>query len=271
MCQLLTKRVAVSALCPVCELEEETILHCLFTCHHVHLCWDRVGIGTQIPVNHNFLSWMALLFEKLEVEMKAMVATLCWAIWNARNELVWKRKRVAEISWPGFYAGDGAEQWSYPPENSVKINVDAALFDDGNRAGVGVLLRDAKGLFIEGFTRMFQEALDPALVEAMGVREALSWLKRRPRQQAFVETDCLTVVQALRSQVKMISLFGIVISECKCILQELKNVSICFIKRSAYMVAHCVVRASILHPDRSFNLRDVPTDLLPYLVAEFVG
>ncbi|XP_060969924.1 uncharacterized protein LOC133037116 [Cannabis sativa] len=211
-----------------------------------------------------------------------------------RNELVWKQKRVGasdivasarnyldqwrnaqksqiEISWPGFQAGDGAEQWVCPPENSVKINVDAALFDNGNRAGVGVVIRDANGLFIDGFVRMFYEALDPTLVETMGVREALSWLKRSPRQQAFVETDCLTVVQAIRSQVKMISLFGIVISECKVLIQELKNVSICFVKRSANMVAHTLPRASILYLDRSFSLGDVPTDLLPYLVVEFAG
>ncbi|XP_060959242.1 uncharacterized protein LOC115700001 [Cannabis sativa] len=168
-------------------------------------------------------------------------------------------------------AGDGAEHLICPPKNSVKINVDATLFEDGARAGVGVVARDNKGLFIEGFTKVFNEALDLALVEAMGVREALSWLKEKMWQRVLIETDCLTVVQALCSHVKMISLFGNVINECKSVLKELRNVSIYFVKRSADMVAHSLARVFILFPDRIFSFGDVPTELLPYLVAEFVG
>uniref|UniRef100_A0A803PEE1 Reverse transcriptase domain-containing protein n=1 Tax=Cannabis sativa TaxID=3483 RepID=A0A803PEE1_CANSA len=196
---------------------------------HFSTFWKQLW-ALRIPPKLKNLIWRS-----------GMVATLCWAIWNARNELVWKRKRVG-ASDIVVSARNYLDQWRNAQKSQTEISWPG-----------------------------FQETLDPALVEAMGVRGALSWLKRRPRQQTFVETDCLTVVQALRSQVKMISLFGIVISECKCLLRELKNVSICFIKRSANMVAHCLARASILYPDRSFSLGDVPTDMLPYLVAEFAG
>uniref|UniRef100_A0A803PTW6 Uncharacterized protein n=1 Tax=Cannabis sativa TaxID=3483 RepID=A0A803PTW6_CANSA len=107
---------------------------------------------------------------------------------------------------------------------------DATLFEEETWSGVGVVVRDDKGLFIEGFARVFNEASNSALAEAMRVREALSWLKKRRWQQVFVETDCLTVVQALRSHVKMISLFGMVVYD--------------YIKFCSSQLFHCYVHSN---------------------------
>ena len=66
----------------------------------------------------------------------------------------------------------------------------------------------------------------------------------------------------------MVSLVGDVIKECRYILKDLSMSKIIFVKRSSNIVAHSFVRASLSYHDCIFSLEDVPTELLPYLVAD---
>uniref|UniRef100_A0A803Q518 RNase H type-1 domain-containing protein n=1 Tax=Cannabis sativa TaxID=3483 RepID=A0A803Q518_CANSA len=166
---------------------------------------------------------------------------------------------------------DGAEQWVKPEVNSIKINVDAAIFEEQNRFGVAWVIRDHNGLLLNALTKLFIGSTHPTVVEAISFREALSWLKTHPVHTAIIETDCLLVVQALRSTIHTSSLFGEIISDCKVLLTQVSNVSFNFVKRSANVVAHEFARASMLHPDRVFSMGNIPTELLPCVVAEFEG
>uniref|UniRef100_A0A803P7F6 RNase H type-1 domain-containing protein n=1 Tax=Cannabis sativa TaxID=3483 RepID=A0A803P7F6_CANSA len=100
----------------------------------------------------------------------------------------------------------------------------------------------------------------PELAEAIGVREALSWIKANGWQQVTLESDCLLVIQAIRSPLIMIFSFGSVIQECKALLLELGNVLIYFVKRSSNSVAHSFARAFSFYPDRVFSMEDAPTE-----------
>uniref|UniRef100_A0A803NF85 RNase H type-1 domain-containing protein n=1 Tax=Cannabis sativa TaxID=3483 RepID=A0A803NF85_CANSA len=66
-------------------------------------------------------------------------------------------------------------------------------------------------MLVQGKTLLFTGSASPELAESIGIREALSWIKSHGWQYATLETDCLTVVQALRSSTDMISPFGQVI------------------------------------------------------------
>uniref|UniRef100_A0A803NFE6 Reverse transcriptase domain-containing protein n=1 Tax=Cannabis sativa TaxID=3483 RepID=A0A803NFE6_CANSA len=214
MTHLRTKRVEVSLLCPFCQSANETTLHCLVTCQVITLAWNRVGIGTQVAEDTSFLDWCSAAFS---------VYLNQWR--NAQNSLI-------ESSENGFIPGDGLEHWVSPIHNSVKINVDAALFESNHSFGFGMVLRDSRGVLVHGRTVLKQGDVNPALAEAMGVREALSWIKTLPLHQCVLETDSLVVVQAIRSSIDMISLFGLVIKDCKELLATLRNVSIYLVKRS---------------------------------------
>uniref|UniRef100_A0A803NTF1 RNase H type-1 domain-containing protein n=1 Tax=Cannabis sativa TaxID=3483 RepID=A0A803NTF1_CANSA len=123
-----------------------------------------------------------------------------------------------ESSQIGLVAEDGAEQWCVPFGDIIKVNVDAAIFGESHSFGVGMVAHDSHGFLLEGCTQLFQGVVRPEIVEAIGVLEALSWIKRNQWQEVFLETDCLVVVQALRSSVAMLSLFGSIIEECENLL-----------------------------------------------------
>lgn len=247
--QLITKRVVMNASCPVSGMAAKTIIHCLVTCRDVQQCWNRVGIGTQNIADADFLGWSVTKFEILPTRQKCLLVMVCLAIWGARNELVWQNRRSPILNivtsaighldqWQsaqkfknespnsGLQQGDGAERWSVPVSNSIKVNVDAALFEEERKYVIGMVVRDNKGLLQEGCTKLFRGKTDVAIVEAMGVREALSWLKNHPGSMATVETDCLTVIQAIRSSVDMVSVFGTIIQECKTLLNDMSNVTL---------------------------------------------
>ncbi|XP_060959389.1 uncharacterized protein LOC115700161 [Cannabis sativa] len=218
---------------------------------------NRVGISTISDSSIPFLDWCTSVKCKLNAEKKSLVAAVCWAIWSARNELVWKGKTT--------------QHWSPPLANSIKVNVDAALFDDGRSFGSGLVARDDRGWLVEGRTILVLNKVEPIFAEAISVKEALTWIKLKQWHHVTMESDCLGVVQALRSSICMISLFGQVIQSCKNLLADLSTVEVIFVKRFANLVAHRFVRVSKLYPDRTFSMESVPTDLLPYLVTEFVG
>uniref|UniRef100_A0A803NKP8 RNase H type-1 domain-containing protein n=1 Tax=Cannabis sativa TaxID=3483 RepID=A0A803NKP8_CANSA len=294
MIQLRTKRVEVSSVCPVCNSQEESIFHALVGCPAAALCWNRVGIGTAASQQNTFFDWCASKFLVCDADQKKLIVALCWSIWNARNDKVWNNKTSSVESivfsaqpylnqWltahssnvifpsPGLIPGDGAEQWQPPHEDSIKVNVDAALFSNTTQFGIGFVICNAQGVLIEGVTKLFNGSTTPELVEAMGVKEALSWIKRNQPCKVILETDCLVFIQALRSSIEMIFMFGQVVKDCKVLLKELKSVSIFFIRRSTNKVAHSFARASLFYPDCTFNMGSVPIDLLPVLVAEVIG
>ncbi|KAM6591645.1 hypothetical protein CsatA_014250 [Cannabis sativa] len=239
LAQLASKFVPVNTRCPLCDEFDETISHVLLTCRAIKQVWERVAI--VVSAKSYLDQWQ-----------------------NAQ-------KTQIETSWTTLQSYDGVEHWIKPEVNIIKINVDASIFEGQNRFGGAFVVRDHNGLLVEGRTKLYIGNMVPAVVEALSFREALSWIKDHSTNPVWVETDCLLVVQALRSSISLASYFGSVIQECKALLASLRNVDFCFVKRSANKVAHEFARASLLYPDCIFSMENIPTDLLPMLVTEFEG
>ncbi|XP_074328402.1 uncharacterized protein LOC141666310 [Apium graveolens] len=133
------------------------------------------------------------------------------------------------------------------------VSVDAAIFEDRNEAGFGMVARDSDGQLLEAKVLTQAEALAPVLTEAIAVKEALSWIDQKRWLPVILESDCLVVVQAIRSAAPMRSRFGEVISKCRNLVRRLNNIQLLFVKRSANMVAHQLARESYRYPGRIFD------------------
>ncbi|XP_074356469.1 uncharacterized protein LOC141696188 [Apium graveolens] len=110
-------------------------------------------------------------------------------------------------------------------------------------------------------TRRYDEVLDPILAESLSVKEALSWVKEWSRNVVVLESDCLVVLQLIRSATPLRSRLGMVVKECRKLVNELNNVRLYFIKRSANIVAHELARVSYVYPDRMFDWNDAPINV----------
>ncbi|XP_074369771.1 uncharacterized protein LOC141711268 [Apium graveolens] len=196
------------------------------------------------------------------VQQRAEYITLCWAIWRARNDLVWNQKfssinKIVAAAAKQYLTqwtiaqsrssstllqpqsnGDGVTSWAKPQPNTVKVSVDAAIFEDRSEADFGMVARDSDGRLIEAKVLTESKCTSPVLAEAIAVKEALSWIDQTKWLSVTLESDCLVVVQAIRSVTPMRSHFGVIISECRSFMQRLNNVQLLFVKRFANMVAH---------------------------------
>lgn len=92
--QLKQKHVQVQATCPVCLREEESIVHVLVQCNFAAQCWRVILPNSQVGEVSCFSDWLVRVFATSNLQKRAEVAIVCWAIWKARNELVWSKKRT---------------------------------------------------------------------------------------------------------------------------------------------------------------------------------
>ncbi|KAL8146698.1 hypothetical protein AgCh_004438 [Apium graveolens] len=71
------------------------------------------------------------------------------------------------------------------------------LIEGTDSFSIGMVIGDHSGVFLGGKTTRITGRISVFDAEAVGVKEALSWLYERPPAQYIVETDSLMVVQAL--------------------------------------------------------------------------
>lgn len=118
---------------------------------------------------------------------------------------------------------DGLEQWHSPVEHKIKVNTDAALFDNPNRYSIATIVRDHTGTLVQAKSTCLQGSVAPEFAEAVRVRESHSWVKNNKFADTIVETDCLQVVQLIPSPYSSYSYLGKVIKDCKDLLLGMKN------------------------------------------------
>ncbi|KAJ9183789.1 hypothetical protein P3X46_007599 [Hevea brasiliensis] len=253
----------MSGLCPVCNHEPETILHCLITCPFARDCWVTSDVGWWGVVD-NFPASLSMIQTQCDRQQVQKAIMIAWEIWNARNGIVWKQKHVvpytvlqkvhhflqewqlARVSMASYDLNTvpAVIKWQ-PPDAGLKCNVDACFDAATGLAGVGLVIRDSNGQFVEGMCKSLGYDQNSLNAEAMRVREALSWVKGRLFNMPLVmEMDCLMVKQALNCILHDNSYFATLIHDCKFLVRDVASLSFSFVKKSANQVAHVLVRAT---------------------------
>lgn len=136
--------------------------------------------------------------------------------------------------------------------------VDAAIFEEKEASGVGLVARDHGGQLILAKSKCYAELMNPMLAETMAIKEALSWAKQIEWMEVTIESDCLVVIQMIRSTAPMRSRLGMVVEECREIVRQSNNIKLVFVKRSTNIPAHELAHVSYMYPDCIFDWESVP-------------
>ncbi|KAK1386165.1 hypothetical protein POM88_023900 [Heracleum sosnowskyi] len=112
--------------------------------------------GVNCTDNDQFLSdWLISVMDRDGKSKAAEVGMIMWSIWKACNLIVWQNTythvdevvRITHItldqwlvaqsknftpSMAAMHSIDGKEQWTIPERDTIKINVDAAIFKNEN-------------------------------------------------------------------------------------------------------------------------------------------
>ncbi|XP_073126761.1 uncharacterized protein [Henckelia pumila] len=239
--------------------------HTLVLCPVASGIWNLSSIGSFVGSVSSFRAWWQVLEtnrSKSDIEKAAIVL---WSIWNNRNDAVWNGKQNSSINifhsamktfflWfqdnqkrifnspPRTQQSDS--KWIKPPRQFLKCNVDAAIFNSPPRMGFGCIIRDSMGEAIAAVHGCFPGVFDPRTAEALSIREALSWLKDLSYSDIMVESDALTLIEALKKRSPDDSYVGLIIEDCRFLALELNSCSFVFVRRSANQAAHTLAKAA---------------------------
>jgi len=144
--------------------------------------------------------------------------------------------------------------------NYVKCNVDAALFLEQHSFGIGMCIRNHRGHFIKAATTWHDGNPLPHEAEAIGLHDAILWLRRLGISNVHFGLDCKLVVDRTNNQAE----FGNIIPICKSLLSQSPNFKISFVRRQANFVAHSLAKVSRMHA------RHQMFDLVPSYIDSIV-
>uniref|UniRef100_A0A803QEC5 Reverse transcriptase zinc-binding domain-containing protein n=1 Tax=Cannabis sativa TaxID=3483 RepID=A0A803QEC5_CANSA len=172
--QLTTKHVNVDLFCPFCNNFFETISHVLLECSFSYSCWNLSSLSAVQGFNTDYSSWFFTILDTKPAEISVEAAMLSWNIWNTRNDVFWKNKNRSaaavvtsarsilhqwnaarvEKSGPLLVPSShtGQDLWKKPGLNTIKVNVDGAIFVEDNKYGFGCVARGADGNLIEAIS-----------------------------------------------------------------------------------------------------------------------
>lgn len=195
--RLAAKRVQIDKLFQKCRAYEETDIHALFECEIAAETWRESGLQGNIsilPSDHVF-DVLCRVFVACNREQCTLVTLMCWSIWNRRNRWIWEkinqpvfgikaaalnmltewRKAHEQQVQPGTSTGTtlAIRKWEKPQDSWVKINIDAALFEDIGCIGLGNVVRDSSGHFVTVMSSRQEVLIPPREAEAMCLKESL--------------------------------------------------------------------------------------------------
>ncbi|XP_073355662.1 uncharacterized protein [Aegilops tauschii subsp. strangulata] len=171
----------------------------------------------SIDTNPNARRWLFNMQILLNhTEFTRLDVTL-WEIWSSRRKVIYEDIYQTPFATNAFVnsfvnelqmlkkprgeqvaAQARPTRWIAPPENLVKINVDAALLGNSSGGTVATVCRGRDGLFIGASTVTFIGTNDPIALEALAVREALALADDLYERRILVASDCKIVIDDIK-------------------------------------------------------------------------
>ena len=175
---LFDKGISNTFLCVWCGDEAETEDHLLWRCEFAQRVWKEclVNFAKSVHVDMSFTDFIDCCLTDLASPSLEITFYMAWAIWKARNELVWNDHTtpVAELcqqaagSALDFLESRSMHMESFTPSNGLlelkwkppegmnyKLNFSCKLGNDPYQVGLGVLVRDSSGLVAASMWRQF--------------------------------------------------------------------------------------------------------------------
>nr|GMD68522.1 rho GTPase-activating protein REN1-like isoform X1 [Ipomoea batatas] len=229
---LRARRVDVNDTCPLCAKAVESISHLFIFCDLAKSCWGKLRNVLLAPHTH-FVEWLEYNMDNLNPQDLSLLLTDAAAYLEAWSTIHFKRSPPSTALL--------RPKWHRPPPGFLKLNVDVATDQQTNSTGLGMLLRDSDGFFINALQVKLPGVYQAKVAEVMGVREALNMV--------HIESDALLVVEGLKNGASCTS-FDLILNDIRVLANDFSSVTFVFAKRSANEAAHLLARDALLLSDR---------------------
>ncbi|XP_059650469.1 uncharacterized protein LOC132296274 [Cornus florida] len=268
---LRARGIPVDPSCYFCGEEEETVCHLLFRCRFSQMVWNTSPLRIE-EFDPSLTKWSQIWLHlnnfwshsHHSVELSSLGALLCWHIWKAKNDGVFKniRRDVAEVvsiavsdlsdfdavfKFKDFFSPvldrhlSAPSQWSPPPVGFLKLNLDVSFSSIFLECGGGIILRDELGRPIKIASLFFHRVSNVELAEALVLRESLKLAHAWGYSKVIFEGDCKSVM-SLRPNAIFVS---VVLEDFASMFQVMEGCSLSWIPRSCSSVAHSLTHRAL--------------------------
>ncbi|XP_071721820.1 uncharacterized protein [Rutidosis leptorrhynchoides] len=231
------RNIVPSPLCPLCKQEVETLEHTFLLCP-----WTA---------NRGFYG----AFGRKEIDSSSISKI------RSHNQQSPEQQRSQKSALNGEKKSKQnpenlSESWLPPPPGTICINIDAAYEPDPesntaptergelprHRAAIACVCRDYRGLVVDGFAKPVAAA-SALQAEAIAMNETLTFIESRSFLSPQVQSDCLSLVHALKTSTELTWELHPIVSRAQAKLDHLPGLSLAHCNRSTNRTADWIAKA----------------------------
>ncbi|XP_071723967.1 uncharacterized protein [Rutidosis leptorrhynchoides] len=198
--------------CPVCDCDNETILHLFRECCWVVFLGRALHLDSVVDdLSNNLFDWLNSVFTALSGEKLCLFALTAFWIWSNLNRTIF----YAVCARPGMVV----YSVTYWLANLRTLDQLCAVTFDGvqtsNRYGLIARDKDGRVLEVESGRIGEVEVEDALHAQASATLFAMNKINRLPGQKFIIEGDCQVLIQELQKQDRSLMSCGLLINDMK--------------------------------------------------------
>ncbi|KAL0004760.1 hypothetical protein SO802_012321 [Lithocarpus litseifolius] len=282
----LTRRCIINdPICSFCSSQGEDVLHALWSCPSLSQVWDG-DPQWSFRQTSRYSDFAQLLSSVLDAACNVeLLATIMWTIWFRRNKTRFAPPglpldQIMQTAIDSFLEFQKAQtpaepriarprtRWFAPPNESFKINFDGAVFKDKDRAGIGVIIRDSRGLVMGSMSQVVPLPQTIVELEALAALKALEFAADLGLFNVILEGDSEILINALMDNSLSLASFGLLIQDIKAYAEFFQCISFSHIRREGNIVAHNLARHACHVTGFPVWMEDVPYHTLAAYQAD---
>ncbi|KAL8485142.1 hypothetical protein ACS0TY_027436 [Phlomoides rotata] len=267
--ELFLRHLLDDKVCSYCKVDIETAWHVFMNCPFARRCWSYTAVEVELErlalEADSVPDFFLQVLGQLSIEKREEFAMVVWRIWKERNSRVWgaistDKQTAVRLAkrylheWQEIRQTKVTKQsahrpacsvWHYPPNGTLKLNVDAVFFVDSLEMEIGLTLWDSNGTHVYRRSLVLPGLYASEKGEAIGLFEALTWVKELDLRNVLIEMDAKLVVDAFNApSTNVISVFGDIIEACKMKFNTHPHCSVGWVVREANFVTHRLARSA---------------------------
>jgi hypothetical protein len=211
---LFGRHIGTSGVCPICDQEEENVLHMVFKCQGAVNIWRALGfehmISDAMEPGRSGSQVLEVLLKTPSstvagydsIKVQETIATAAWYIWwlhrrQTFGELVPPvnvcsnsiRSIVANAARTKTQGSMHKKMWIKPRAGFLKLNVDASFSAESHSGATGAIIRDGRGDFIAASSTFIPHVGAPQMAEAIAMLHGLRLANDKGCNNIEAESD----------------------------------------------------------------------------------
>lgn len=280
---LFKRKIVQEPSCPICQGEEESVIHALWECKAANDIWtDKRSLVQKWSCKEtDFMKLWEKLMARLNMTQLEEMAILFRRVWLRRNEYVFEEKlscprkvfTSAMEGLEGYRNSKGVQRqevhsvsaeenrhiWQVPKADYVKVNWNASLDLKRKRMGMGIVIRDEKGEALVAACDQKKHVQDPLVAECHALWKALELCNELNFQKVMLEGDAKNIVSAVNSEEEDLSCVGFIVDDIRSVFRNRPNWSLHFAHRERNIVAHTLAKEALKFEEAKIWIEEVPS------------